>query len=126
MEQVGTSRLVFAILGKGHRYESLETIKSDLNPFIVKVTPQACQNADQIQYLSTSTTFSQSCTVFENDRITVEDFSEGDDVRRQLIFNSKPTQIQSELPLAYRNPKAKTFNMVDKTESDLMPKKKAK
>ena len=50
--------------------------------------------------------------VFENKNIIVEDFVQKDSadaeeqVLRQMIFTSKPQQIQSEVPLIYRNSKS--------------------
>jgi len=50
--------------------------------------------------------------VYENASLIIEDFvqqgedSEEPQVLRQMIFTDKPTQIQSEVPLVYRNAKS--------------------
>jgi len=47
-------------------------------------------------------------------------------VLRQLIFPDLPTQIQSEIPLMYRNSKNAEIPAHIMTQSALMPKKKQK
>ena len=133
LEQTGNTRLVIVILGRGHTYESLDKIKEELNPGIVSLVPADCANADSIPYLSSSRVIHLREVVFENAQIAIEDFvqagadeSEEPQVLRQMIFTSKPTQIQSELPLIYRNSKSQGLLPHMKTQSVLRPKKNKK
>ena len=130
LEQTGMTRLVIVILGRGHQYESLDQIKEELSPGVVSLMPQDCENANNIPYLSTSHVIHQREVIFENERIIIEDYKQQDDpneeakVLRQMIFPDKPTQIQSEVPLMYRNSKSSELQAHHKTQSALMPKKK--
>ena len=124
------ARLVIVILGRGHTYESLDQIKEELNPGIISLMPEDCSNAQNIPYMSTSHIIHQREVVFENAKLIIEDYKQQDDangeaqVLRQMIFPDKPTQIQSEVPLVYRNAKNSELQAHMKTQSALMPKKK--
>jgi len=82
--------------------------------------------------MSTSHIIHQREVVFENAKLIIEDYRQQDDpngeaqVLRQMIFPDKPTQIQSEVPLVYRNSKSSDLLLHMKTQSALMPKKKQK
>ena len=54
LDQTNMSRLVIVILGRGHKYESLDQIKEELNGQIIALMPQTCQNSGNIPYMSTS------------------------------------------------------------------------
>ena len=76
------------------------------------LVPQSCTNASSIPYLSTSKTIHLRETVYEDDKLLIEDFVEeleGDEqiVYRQMVFHDMPSHIQSQLKLTYRNDKSK-------------------
>jgi len=67
--------------------------------------------------------------VFENTELIIEDFAqqnEGEEqvILRQMIFASKPQQIQSEIPLIYRSTKSTDLQPHMFTKSVLKPKKR--
>ena len=39
LEQTGMTRLIIVILGRGHHYDSLDSIKQELNPGVVSLVP---------------------------------------------------------------------------------------
>ena len=39
LEQTGMTRLVIVILGRGHSYDNLDQIKTELNPGIIALMP---------------------------------------------------------------------------------------
>jgi uncharacterized protein (DUF2267 family) len=43
-DQINVSRLVIAVLSRGHKYESIETIKAELSPEIMSICPKDCSN----------------------------------------------------------------------------------
>jgi hypothetical protein len=79
LEQTAMARLVIVILGKGHKYESLDLIKEELNSQIIALIPENCQNADSIPYMSTGKTIHLRETVFEDEQIIVEDYVHEDE-----------------------------------------------
>ena len=66
LEQIGNTRLIIVVLGRGHTYESLDKIKEELNPGIVSMIPEECTNAQSIPYLSSSRVIHLRELVFEN------------------------------------------------------------
>ena len=74
LEQTGMTRLVIVILGRGHSYENLDQIKTELNPGIIALMPQDCTNAANIPYMSTGHVIHLREVVFENAQIVIEDF----------------------------------------------------
>ena len=131
LEQTGMTRLVIAILGRGQTYENLDKIKEELNPGIISLMPADCLNASSIPYYSSGNIIHLREVVYESEQLIIEDFVQaGEDeepqVLRQMIFPSKPTQIQSEIPLIYRNSKSQALQDHMKTQSALRPKKSKK
>jgi hypothetical protein len=68
------SRLIIVILGRNHKYESLEHIKAELNQRILELTPPDCSNRSGIPYMSTSKTLHVRDYVFEDSQMWVQDF----------------------------------------------------
>ena len=112
LEQTQVARLIIVILGRGHRYENLDKIKEELDPAVVSLVPKDCANASNIAYLSTSKTIHLREIVFENSSIIVQDHAQQEEdgeepvILRQMVFQSRPRHVQSEVPLMYRNAKS--------------------
>lgn len=132
LEQTSMTRMIIVVLGRGHEYANLDQVKDELNAGVISLMPNDCVNASNIPYMSTSHIIHQRDVVFENNKVIVEDYKQQNDpeqepqVLRQLIFPDLPTQIQSEIPLMYRNSKNTEIPANLMTQSALMPKKKQK
>jgi len=70
------ARLIIVILGKNHKYESLDQIKDELNPKILELTPPDCTNRQSIPYMSTNKTLHVRDYVYEDAQMWVQDFQE--------------------------------------------------
>ena len=70
------ARLIIVILGKGHKYESLNQIKEELNPKILDLTPPDCTNVAQIPIFSTNETLHVRDYVYEDAQMWVCDSQE--------------------------------------------------
>jgi len=62
------------VLGRGHKYESLQLIQDELSPQIMEICPQDCSNKDKIPYLSTNTQLHVRETIYEDKQFIVEDY----------------------------------------------------
>lgn len=51
-EQAGYSRLIIITLNHGHKFESIETVKTELSPKVVELAPQNCSNYKEIPFLT--------------------------------------------------------------------------
>lgn len=128
--QAGYSRLIIITLNHGHKFESIETVKNELSPKVVDLAPQQCSNYKEIPFLTIGQDIGQRQEVYRSPdgSIFVEDLKDGgenSEYYRQVIFSSKPEQIQSEVILAYRNSKKEGGIPENiKTVSPLAPKKK--
>jgi hypothetical protein len=60
------TRLIIVILGKNHKYESLDLIKTELNPKILDLAPSDCSNISAIPYMSTNKTLHVRDYVYED------------------------------------------------------------
>lgn len=122
--------MIFVMLGRGHKYDSLDQIKAELQPAIVSLKPADCTNGDNIAILSTGQTIHLREIVYESERMLVEDVvredvEKGPTVSRQMVFKSKPSMVQSEVQLIYRSATAKNADF-QLAESVLKPPKKKK
>ena len=80
------ARLIIVILGKTHKYESLDQIKEELNSKILDLTPPDCTNRHSIPYLSTNKTLHVRDYVYEDSEMWVQDFQEtGEDGQSQFL-----------------------------------------
>ena len=76
LEQIGTTRVVIVVLGRGHQYENLDQIKAELNPGVLSLVPAECTNAGNIPYMSSSHIIHCREVVFENDTMIIEDYKQ--------------------------------------------------
>jgi hypothetical protein len=117
-------------LNHGHKFSDIEAVKSELSPKILDLAPRGCSNFKEIPFLTVGKDIGERVQVhISSDKgIFVEDYkTEKGDVLRQLVFASKPEQIQSEIQLTYRNTKKGTpVREHSKATSSLAPKKKQK
>ena len=109
-QQAGYSRLIIITLNHGHKFESIETVKTELSPKVVELAPQNCSNYKEIPFLTIGQDIGQRQEVYRSPdgSIFVEDLKDGgesNEYYRQVVFSSKPEQIQSEVILCYRNSK---------------------
>ena len=118
-------------LGKGHSYESLESIKEELNPKMVDIMPVDCTNRDTVPYLSTTQALHLKEAVYEDEKIVVEDSvlevaGQEPTILRQLVFRANPMLPQARIPLIYRSSKSSDLTPSMQTVSALKPKKRQK
>jgi hypothetical protein len=129
-QQAGYSRLIIITLNHGHKFDSIDTVKNELSPKVVDLAPQNCSNYKEIPFLTIGQDIGQRQEVYRSPdgTIFVEDLKDGgesSEYYRQVIFSSKPEQIQSEVILAYRNSKKEGgWPEHIKTVSPIAPKKK--
>lgn len=50
--QAGYSRLVIITLNHGHKFDSIETVKTELSTKVIELAPQNCSNQKQIPFLT--------------------------------------------------------------------------
>lgn len=127
-QQAGYSRLIIITLNHGHKFDSIETVKTELSPKVVDLAPRQCSNYKEIPFLTIGQDIGQRQEVYRSPdgAIFVEDLKDGgenSEYYRQIIFSSKPEQIQSEVILAYKNSKSEIPDAI-KAKSPIAPKKK--
>lgn len=79
------ARLIIVILGRAHKYESLNQIKEELNPKIVELIPPDCVNKEKIVIFSTNETLHVRDYVFEDNQMWVTDTQETADGTSQFL-----------------------------------------
>lgn len=109
-QQAGYSRLIIITLNHGHKFDSIETVKTELSPKVVELAPQNCSNYKEIPFLTIGSDIGERQEVYTSPdgSIFVEDLKDGSEsceYYRQVVFSNKPEQIQSEVILTYRNSK---------------------
>lgn len=127
VQQAGFSRLIIITLNHGHKFDSIETVKNDLSPKVLELAPQNCANYKEIPFLTIGKDIGERGEVFQSadGSIFVEDLKdEQSNIYRQVIFSSKPEQVQSEALLVYRNPAKGAIPDHLKVQSSIAPKKK--
>jgi hypothetical protein len=125
--EAGYSRLIIITLNHGHKFDSIETVKSELSPKVVELAPQQCTNYKEIPFLTIGKDIGERNQVFKSDdgTIFVEDLKDNEgNIYRQVIFSNKPEQIQSEILLVYRDPSKKAISENLKVQSTIATKKK--
>ena len=68
--------MIIVILGRSHKYESLDQIKDELNPKILDLAPGYCTNRTSIPYMSTNKTLHVRDYVFEDEQMWVQDYQD--------------------------------------------------
>ncbi len=107
-QQAGYSRLIIITLNHGHKFDSIETVKAELSPKVIELAPQNCSNYKEIPFLTIGTDIGERQEIYRSPdgSIFVEDLKDNEsNIYRQVLFSSKPEQIQSEVLFAYRDPK---------------------
>ena len=105
--QAEVSRLVVIFLGHGHKFDSLKEVQDELNAKILDLAPGGCSNINHIPIMTAGEDIG-SKTIFDHgvEGMIVQDLkSASGTVLRQVIFESKYDQIQSEIQIVYRDPK---------------------
>lgn len=77
--QAGYSRLIIITLNHGHKFDSIETVKTELSPKVVDLAPQNCSNSKEIPFLTIGSDIGQREEVYrtEDGAIFVEDLMDG-------------------------------------------------
>jgi len=89
-------------------FADLENVKNQLSQKVIELAPVDCANKKELPFLSIGSDIGKRYTVYRENGIIVEDYRvETTEVYRQVVFQSKLEQVQSEALLAYRNVKSK-------------------
>lgn len=105
-KQAGFSRLIVAHLNHGHQFGDLEQVKTQLSPKVLELAPENCSNKKELPFLSIGSDIGKRVGVYREDGIMVEDYKvDTSEVYRQVVFQGKLEQVQSEAMLVYRNTK---------------------
>lgn len=116
-------------LNHGHTFIDIEAVKLELSPKILDLAPRGCSNFKEIPFLTVGKDIGERAQVYTSTdkSMFVEDIkTESGDVLRQVVFASKPEQIQSEVQLSYRNTKKGAVAAHLKATSTVATKKKQK
>lgn len=92
-QQAGFSRLIIITLNHGHKFDSIETVKNELSPKVLELSPSNCSNYKEIPFLTIGKDIGERGEVYQSpdNSIFVEDLKdEQSNIYRQVIFSSKP------------------------------------
>mmetsp|Transcript_9314 Transcript_9314/g.15703 ORF Transcript_9314/g.15703 Transcript_9314/m.15703 type:complete len:417 (-) Transcript_9314:351-1601(-) len=130
--QAQCSRIVMIFLGHGHKFDSLKSIQDELNSKILELAPRPCANLKQIPIMTAGDDIGEK-SVIDLSQEGIEGFilqdvkmTQQGVALRQVIFESKYDQIQSEIQIVYRDPKKHTIPANHEVQSAQCPKKKGK
>ncbi len=76
---------MIVVLGRGHKYTSLQQIQDELSPKVMDLCPSDCANREKIPFLSTNTQLHVRETVFEDSKLYIEDYIESAADAEELI-----------------------------------------
>lgn len=126
--QVEVSRLIVIFLGHGHKFDSLKEVQEELNGKILDLAPGGCSNISQIPIMTAGEDIGSKSIIDTGvEGLIVQDLkSASGTVLRQVIFESKYDQIQSEIQLVYRDPKKHEISDDILANSEQCPSKKGK
>ena len=130
--QAQTARLIVVFLGHGHKFESMQEIQDELNSKILELSPENCSNYSSIPIMTAGEDIGKKSLIDVKGQdgiqgFLVQDIKTGESpVLRQVIFEAKYDQIQSEMQLVYRDPKKHEIPQYMLANSALCPKKKGK
>lgn len=91
--QAGYSRLIIITLNHGHKFDSIETVKNELSPKVLELSPSHCSNYKEIPFLTIGSDIGVRGEVYTSvdGSVFVEDLKdEQGNIYRQVIFSSKP------------------------------------
>lgn len=134
-QQIKMSRVIVVILGHGHTFGSTEEITKELSPKIIELAPENCSNINEMPFMTAGNDIGEKSIIDvastdKIDGLIVQDIKAPDTVPgtvyRQVIFESKVDQIQSEVQIVYRDPKKHKISDQMLANSALCPKKKGK
>ena len=100
--QTQAARCVIVFLGHGHKFTSLDAVQEELNAKILELAPLMCANYDKIPIMSAAADIGTKQLIDLKadgiEGIILQDLKdEGENVvLRQVIYESKYDQIQSE------------------------------
>ena len=77
-QQAGYSRLIIITLNHGHKFDSIETVKSELNTTVIELAPQNCSNYKEIPFLTIGSNIGERSQVYKSPdgSIFVEDLKD--------------------------------------------------
>jgi hypothetical protein len=102
-KQAACSRLVMVFLGAGHVFESLMVVREELNSKILDLSPHGCTNYDKIPIMLVGEDMGEKTIINVKAKDGIEGFILQDirhpdsEITRQIIFEKKFDQIQSEI-----------------------------
>lgn len=101
MEQAGHSRLAIVIMHRNQTYESLDTIKEELNESVKSFAPKGLKDLSKIPFLSLGSDVGKRTVIYNGTSefsgdFVIEDVADGLKTYRRLIFLSNQSVIQSE------------------------------
>ncbi|XP_047510251.1 eEF1A lysine and N-terminal methyltransferase homolog [Pieris napi] len=110
------SRLVVAVLRRGHHFESLDAVKEELAQSAKMLTPNGLSG--QIPFLSLGSDVGRRVKVYEGSskvsgEFVVEEVDVGEDTFKRLIFLDNQFLVQSEAKLKTVKKKNKTKQVID-------------
>ena len=73
------------MLGRGHKYASLQQIQDELSPKVMDLCPSDCANRAKIPFLSTNTQLHVREIVYEDSKLYIEDYIESAADAEELI-----------------------------------------
>ena len=92
-------------------FESLNVVKDELNSKILELSPRGCANYEQIPIMSLGEDIGQKSIIDVKAKDAIQGFIVQDvlepegEVSRQIIFEEKFDQIQSEIQIVFKDPK---------------------
>jgi len=132
-QQVETSRLIVIFLGHGHTFTSLDNVKDELGPKILELTPLLCNNYEEVPVMAAGEDIGEKKLIdlkaLGIEGMIVQDMkslAQDGVFLRQVIYENKYDQIQSEMQIVYRDPKKHEIAESLVANSEMCPSKKGK
>eukprot|EP00057_Strongylocentrotus_purpuratus_P015343 XP_011669817.1 PREDICTED: methyltransferase-like protein 13 [Strongylocentrotus purpuratus] len=113
-DQAGFQRLVVVTLHRGHLYQSIDSIKTELSSKVMELKPSELPSNTQVPFLSIGEDVGDREVRYEaegshSNRVIVEDVrGEDGGMYRQIIFSSNPNIVQSQAKLVTEKPRSKS------------------
>nr|XP_054770161.1 eEF1A lysine and N-terminal methyltransferase-like [Lytechinus pictus] len=112
--QAGFQRLVVATLHRGHTYQSVDSIKSELSSRVMELGPSDLPSNTQVPFLSIGEDVGDREVMYEGDssygnKVIVEDVRGEDGGKyRQIVFSSNQSNVQSQARLVTEKSRSKS------------------
>ncbi|XP_030852906.1 eEF1A lysine and N-terminal methyltransferase [Strongylocentrotus purpuratus] len=113
-DQAGFQRLVVVTLHRGHLYQSIDSIKTELSSKVMELKPSELPSNTQVPFLSIGEDVGDREVRYEaegshGNMVIVEDVrGEDGGMYRQIIFSSNPNIVQSQAKLVTEKPRSKS------------------